>query len=166
VSRIAVALAGMEFARSYTLSLLDGLPAADWLRMPAGGVSHIGWQVGHLITSQYFLCLQRMRGKRPEDATLLPSEYVPLFGRQTVADPDPAKYPPPAEIRAVLDAVFAQVNAELPKMDDAGLDDPLTVPHRICKTKADCLVWCGRHELIHAGQIGLLRRQLGHAPVW
>ena len=34
------------------------------------------------------------------------------------------------------------------------------------KTKIDTLRWCGDHELIHAGQIGLLRRLLGHKPVW
>lgn len=166
MSRIAAALDGIGFARSYTLNLLDAFPADDWFRMPDGGVTHVGWQVGHLTTSQYFLCLQRTRGPRPEDANFLPPEYVKLFGRQTVADSDPAKYPSPAEIRATLDAVLAQVRAELPSIDDASLDQPLTVPHRICKTKADCLVWCGRHELIHAGQIGLLRRLLGHAPVW
>ena len=166
MSRIAAALAEMEFARAYTLSLLDAVPPADWFRTPPGGVSHIGWQIGHLIASQYALCLKRTRGERPEDTNFLPPEYVLLFGRLSVAEPAPDKYPPPTALRAVLGRVFDQVRSELPTLNDASLDDPLTVPHRICKTKADCLVWCGRHELIHAGQIGLLRRQLGHAPVW
>lgn len=99
MSRIAAALDGIGFARSYTLCLLDALPPADWFRTPPAGVSHIGWQVGHLTVSQYFICLQRTRGPRPEDANFLPPESVRLFGRQTAADPDPAKYPSPADIR-------------------------------------------------------------------
>ena len=166
MSRIQAALEGIAFARSYTLSLLDTIPHADWFRMPAGAVSHVGWQVGHLTSSQYRLCLLRTRGARPQDAEFLPADFIKTFGATSEIDPDPAAYPSPEAIRGVFDRVHRQVLAEVPTFDDAALDAPLETPHRICRTKFDCLPWCGRHELIHAGQIGLLRRQLGQKPLW
>lgn len=62
--------------------------------------------------------------------------------------------------------VFDRVMAELPIFPDAKLDEPITVSHRLCKTKIECLRWCSAHEMIHAGQIGLLRRLFGQPPIW
>lgn len=39
-------------------------------------------------------------------------------------------------------------------------------PLPLAKTKMESLLWCAHHEMLHAGQIGLLRRQLGYAPLW
>jgi hypothetical protein len=39
-------------------------------------------------------------------------------------------------------------------------------PHPLVKTKLWALLWCAQHESVHAGQIGLLRRQLGYSPLW
>jgi uncharacterized damage-inducible protein DinB len=38
--------------------------------------------------------------------------------------------------------------------------------HALVRTKYQALAWCAQHEVVHAGQIGLLRRLLGHPPVW
>lgn len=166
MSRIHTALDGIVFARDYTLSLLDTVPPADWFRMPPGAVSHVGWQVGHLASAQYRLTLVRIRGVRPEDASFLPDDFIKTFGATSAIDPSPTAYPSPAAIREVFDRVHQQVLAEVQTLDDAVLDASLETPHWVCRTKFDCLVWCGRHELIHAGQIGLLRRHLGMSPVW
>ena len=83
-----------------------------------------------------------------------------------MTEPDPAKNPPVAEIRAVFDRVHERLLAELPGFPDADLDGPILVPHRLCKTKIECVWWCSAHEMLHAGQIGLLRRLFGHAPMW
>ena len=166
MSRIRAALDGIVFARTYTLSLLDTVPPADWFRMPAGAVSHVGWQVGHLASAQYRLCLLRTRGARPEDVDFLPADFIKTFGATSGIEPDPAAYPTSAAIREVFDGVHRRVLAEVPTFAAAALDAPLETPHRICRTKFDCLPWCGRHELVHAGQIGLLRRHLGQKPVW
>lgn len=166
MSRLRAALDGIVFAREYTLTLLDTIPPTDWFRMPVGAVSHIGWQVGHIASAQYRLCLVRTRGARPEDAEFLPADFIMTFGATSEIDSNPAAYPLPEAIRLVLDRIHARVLAEVPSFDEAALDAPLESPHRICRTKFDCLPWCGRHELIHAGQIGLLRRQLGQKPIW
>ena len=164
--RLQTALTNIAFARAYTLRFLDVLPAADWFRTPAGYVTHVAWQIGHLAFAQYRLALDRVRGPRPDDANLIPESFLMTFGRDSVADPDPAKYPTADDIRAVFDRVHERVLADLPGVPDAELDEPVTKPHMLCKTKLECLHWCSHHEAVHAGQIGLIRRMLGYKPIW
>ncbi|HEY8506008.1 MAG TPA: DinB family protein, partial [Gemmataceae bacterium] len=163
MSRVQSAIDQMNFARAYTLGLLETIDPGDWFRMP-GGVTHVAWQVAHLAMADYRLCLERIRGARPGDEALISAEFLKKFGRDSVPDPDPANNPSPREIRAVLDRVRERVLAELPAVADAALDEPPVTPHRLFDTKHGALVWCGRHELIHAGQIALLRRLLGRKP--
>ena len=85
---------------------------------------------------------------------------------ESVPEPDPAKFPPVAEIRATFDRVHERVLSELPAFPDAELDTLISPPHRICKTRFDCVRWCPYHEMTHAGQIGLLRRLFGQKPMW
>lgn len=166
MSRLQLAVKQIVFARNYTVRLLDSLKPEDWLRQPPGGVSHVGWQVGHLAFAEYRLALWRIRGPQPQDEALFSQEFVRLFGAKSVPDADPAQYPAPADIRAVLDKVHEQVLRELPGLDEAELDQPVPHPHPFAKTKLRALLWCAHHEMLHAGQIGLLRCQLGHPPMW
>ncbi|HET6575044.1 MAG TPA: DinB family protein [Fimbriiglobus sp.] len=165
MSRVTTALTNIVFARRYTLRFLDALPAADWFRMP-GGVTHIGWQVGHLAFSQYRLALERIRGPQLDDANLFSESFLKSFGRDSVPDPDPTRCPTPEDIRTVFDRVHDRVMAELPGTPDAILNEAPLRPHQLCKTKLECLHWCSHHEAVHAGQIGLIRRLLGYPPIW
>jgi hypothetical protein len=165
-SRLRHALDQITFARGYTVGILDTIDPAEWFRMPAEGVTHVAWQVGHLAMAQYRLCLERLRGVRPDDDQLIPAAMLKAFGRQSVVDPDRTKYPPAAEIRAAFDRVHDRLMAELPGTPDADFDSPILVSHRFCKTKMDCVWWCSAHEMLHAGQIALLRRLFGQKPIW
>jgi hypothetical protein len=166
MSRLALAIEQLEFARKYSLRLLDHVKEEDWFRQPPGGVTHIGWQVGHLATAEYRMCLDRIRGPRPEDEALISQEFIKLFGKNSLPVPDTQKYPSQKDIRAVLDRVHQQTILELPKLTEQDLDSPVTAPHSLIQTKLWALIWCAQHEGVHAGQIGLLRRQLGYPPIW
>jgi hypothetical protein len=166
MSRIQTAITNIVFARNYTRWLLDSVPAADWFRMPDGCPSHIAWQVGHLAFAQYRLVLVRICGPKPDDANLFSEAFLKCFGRDSVPDPDPTRCPAVEAIRSVFDQVHDRVLADLPGVPDASLDEPLTPPHMKCKTKYECLHWCSLHEMVHAGQIGLIRRMLGYPPLW
>jgi hypothetical protein len=48
MSRLQLAIDQIVFARNYTIGLLNQTPMCDWFRLLPGGVSHVGWQVGHL----------------------------------------------------------------------------------------------------------------------
>jgi uncharacterized damage-inducible protein DinB len=54
---------------------------------------------------------------------------------------------------------------EVRGLDEAELDQPVPHPHPLANTKFKALLWCANHEMLHAGQIGLLRRQLGNPTV-
>ena len=66
----------------------------------------------------------------------------------------------------MFDRVHGQALRELPGLDEGDLDRPVLRPHPLVQTKLWALLWCAQHEAVHAGQIGLLRRQLGYPPLW
>jgi hypothetical protein len=93
MTQLDLAVEQIAFARNYTIELLDQTPVAEWFRQPPGGVSHVGWQVGHLAYAEYRLALWRIRGAQPQDSDLISGPHRGLFGYESVPDPDPAKYP-------------------------------------------------------------------------
>jgi hypothetical protein len=163
MSWFQLAIEQIVFARNYTLGLLDQTKADDWFRMPLGGVSHIGWQVGHIAFAEYRLALWRIRGAQAHDDALFSPEFRRLFGPNSV--PVANSVYPPDELRAVLNRVHEQVLRELLALDEAEADQPVLHPHPLAKTKLQALLWCAHHEMLHAGQIGLLRRHLGYPPM-
>src|SRR5262249_40423072 len=101
MSDLRQALDALVFARGYTVRLLDATPVADWFPMPAGGVSHVAWQVGHLAVAEYRLGLDRLRGRLDTDDRLIDDEFLRRFGGGSVPNPDRSAYPPADEVRAV-----------------------------------------------------------------
>jgi hypothetical protein len=169
MTRLEQALVQLNLARTYSLGLLKEVPEKDWFWMPAAGVTHVAWQAGHLATAQYHLTLARIRGNRPEDRDLFPVDnFVELFGRSSQPMEDKGQYPRPAVLLATLERISTQAAKELPLLTEEELDQPtdLAKPHRIVTTRLSSLLWCAHHEFTHAGQIGLLRRLLGAAPMW
>jgi DinB superfamily len=164
-SELALAIQQIQFARNYTLSLLDEIDPADWFRQPAEGVTHVAWQTGHLAMAQYGLCLFRIRGRQDVDRQLMSSVFRKKFSKSTTPTPDAAAYPSVEEIRNVFDAVYSQVMKELPLIDDSVLQEPIDEPWAVSPTKLGGLVFCACHEMMHAGQIGLLRRLLGYPTI-
>jgi hypothetical protein len=156
----------ISFARAYSLRLIDTIDPGDWFRIPSAGVSHVGWQVGHLAFAEFRLVLLRVRGPAPDDKELISEEFAKQFGINSVPEADASRYPSAASIRATLDRIHERVLKELKLLDPAKLNQPLDPPHSIAKTKLEALFWCSAHELVHTGQIGLLRRQLGQSPMW
>lgn len=166
MSRLQHALHQIQTARAYTLPLVESFSPGDWFRQPAEGVTHLAWQVGHIAAAQYYLGLVRIRGERPEDARLITPEQLQMWGKGSTPDPEPSKNPTPAETLAIFHRVYEQMLSELRDLTDAQLDETVLKPHRLFTRKYDSLLWVARHEFIHVGQIGLLRRLLGGAPLW
>src|SRR5215472_13849759 len=125
MSRLQLAIEQIIFARNYTMWLLEHTPAGDWFRQPPGGVSHVAWQVGHLAFAEYRLALWRIRGVQPQDGELISEKHRTLFGADSAPDPDPARNPSQADLRAVLDRVHEQVLRELRGLGEDELDQPV-----------------------------------------
>jgi uncharacterized damage-inducible protein DinB len=162
---VDLAVRQIESARAYTLTLLDGLDDAAWFQQPAEGITHIAWQIGHLAMAEYGLCLFRIRGRQPEDTELMTGKFRKQFSKGSTPDPDPANNPTPAEIRQVLDRIHRQALRELATCDDRSLSEPIDEPYAVFNTKLGALLFCAHHEMLHAGQIGILRRLIGRSPV-
>jgi hypothetical protein len=54
---------------------------------------------------------------------------------------------------------------ELARLPGGVLDETVDNPHPMFSTKLGALMFCPFHEMLHAGQIGLLRRLFGNAPL-
>jgi hypothetical protein len=163
--RLEIATRQIEFARKYTMGLIADVEPARWFEMPPGGVTHLAWQIGHLAMAEYGLCLFRIRGRRPEDLQLMSSDFRKQYSRGSMPNPDPAANAAPSELLAVLDRVHAQVLKELNEYSDDQLDAPGEEPLAVFTTRLGSVYFCAAHEMIHAGQIGLLRRLLGKPPI-
>ena len=162
---LPLALQQIEFARGYMLATLQGVEEADWFAMPAGCPTHLAWQIGHLAMAEYGLCLFRVRGRKSEDLELMPSKFRKQFSRGSVPDPDPANHLPPAELLTIVERIHQQCLSEMAGLSAETLAEPVDMPYAVYPNKLGSLLFCSHHEMIHAGQIGLLRRLLGKPPI-
>ena len=164
MSRLSEALEQIDFARRYTRERVDTVPLADWFTVPPGGVSYMAWQVGHTASSEYRLCLERLRVRTAADEVLIPDGFLKVFSRESL--PAAVTGYTAEEIRAVYDRVHARVLEELAGYPDADLDLPPLKPHPLFHTRIAALRYAPLHEMIHCGQIAMIRRMLGQAPIW
>lgn len=164
-TRLDIAVKNIEFARRYTEQLLADVEPDEWFRQPSEGVTHLAWQVGHLAMAQYALTMLRLRGKEPEDQELISNDFFRKFQKGTTPSASAADYPEPDAILGVYRRVHERALEELAGYSDEELDVKLPEPHAVFDTKLGSVFFCSSHELIHAGQIGLLRRLLGKSPV-
>ncbi|MGD9636621.1 MAG: DinB family protein [Pirellulales bacterium] len=164
-TRLDAALERLKLAHGRIHDFTRDLTPDEWFWHPAEFTTHIAWQVGHLAVSDYNLCLRRVRGRTQQDESLLSDAFNEHFklGSQAVADA--SKYPPVAEIVRVFDAVHAQALQELGAMSDEELDVPVEQPHPVFKTKLGAVDYASSHDMVHNGQIGLLRRLMGKSAL-
>ena len=159
------AIGQIDFARRYTLELLDATPRDRWFEIPDGLPTNIAWQVGHLTVSQYGLLMFRIRGREPDDLDLIPGRFRKAYGRSTTPKADPDSQPTPDELIERLTRVYDLAMAELPNVTGETLLEPIEMPFAAYPIKLGAILFCPLHEHIHCGQIGLLRRALGLEPI-
>lgn len=166
MSRLTEALGQIDFARRYTRERMETVPLAEWFSIPPGGVTNMAWQVGHLAMAEYRLCLERLRPRTPADAELISDDMLRSFARDSVPVTSADSGFCAEEIRSVFDRVHARVLEELPGYSDADLDLPPLKPHPLFQTRIAGLRYAPLHEMIHCGQIAIIRRMLGQKPIW
>lgn len=165
LSALHLAIGQLNFARDYTRSLLADIAPDEWFAMPPGAPTHLAWQVGHLAMAEYGLCLFRQRGRQEIDTELMTGKFRKQFSRGTTPEADASVYPPPAEIQATFERVHQQALLELPTFSAESLAVEIDMPYAATNTRLGAILFCSHHEMLHAGQIGLLRRLLGKPPV-
>jgi hypothetical protein len=155
------ALSQLDFARRYTLRLLDATPPELWYQMSAAVPTHIAWQVGHLAVSQYGLLMFRQRGRAPGDLDLVAGTFRKRFGRGSQPTTLDSSGESPADLLSRLQTIHRQAYTELAAADPASLLEPIDMPYAVYPCKLGAILFAPLHEQIHSGQIGLIRRSLG-----
>ena len=163
--KLQMAIDQIAAARAYTLTLLADIDHDHWFHQADPTPTHIAWQVGHLAMAQYGLLLFRQRGRSMDDSSLMSSSFRKKFSRGTTVSRDPDFYPPVTDILNVFHAIYDQSMSELVEYPLDQLNDPVDDPYAAYPTKLGCLLFCVHHEMLHAGQIGLLRRLLAKDPI-
>lgn len=163
-------IAQMNWTRQYSLQLIDSIPEELWYVRPSLGEgrycgTHVAWQVGHLAVSQYGLMLFRQRGRSPGDLELMPGWLRKQFGRGTTPSPTAEGMPTPQDLLLRLSNIHAQAIEEVSKLSAETLAEPTDMPFTAYPIKLGALLFTPIHESLHAGQIGLIRRLHGLAPI-
>ena len=96
----------------------------------------------------------------PEDLDLMSSKFRKQYSKGSQPDPERQNNPTPAELRETLERVHRQALSELAACSEQQLAEPIDEPYAVTPTKLGALFFCSHHEMLHAGQIGLLRRLL------
>jgi DinB superfamily len=155
----------LQFARSYTDTLLADIAAQDWFTIPSGSNTHLAWQVGHMAMAQYGLTLLRIRGKLPSDSIFIDNDFMRAFKKGSVPVADAASYPAMDRMLETFRQVFREALSAIPLYEPQQLLEPVEMPFAVYPNKLGSILFCAAHEMLHAGQIGMLRRQLGKPPV-
>ena len=169
--KLQMAIDQIAAARAYTMTLLEDIDHDQWfhqadlLDQPNAAPTHVAWQVGHLAMAQYGLLLFRQRGRSLDDSSLMSSSFRKKFSRGTTLSSDPEFYPSVDDILSVFHTIYDQSMSELAAYPLEQLNDPVDDPYAAYPTKLGCLLFCVHHEMLHAGQIGLLRRLLSKEPI-
>jgi hypothetical protein len=137
---------------------LSDLSDADMLVRPVPGANHAAWQLGHLITGEIGLLANVPGGSQLE----LPAGFAERHGKEAAAAEPPKNFLNKAEYLALFKKVREQTFAKLDKLLDADLDKPNTGRiAEIAPTIGDLFLLVANHQMMHGGQLVVLRRKLG-----
>lgn len=165
MNRIAFLTDQLALTRDYTLKILTHTPRGLWPAMPDGAATHVTWQVGHLVMAQYaHFALMIGTETEADRAAVDFSRYATLFGKGTNPSLDTAIYPSPDQLLQDLEQTDSVARRQLESIADATLDLPTHRPHQVARNRWEMALWWTRHEMLHVGQIALLRRLHGLDP--
>jgi DinB superfamily len=162
VSAQAGIIAQLDQAQLFTRMALKGLSEAQWNQMPETLGTHVNWQFGHILISNYHLGVQLIVGHRPDliDA----KRYATCYGRGSSPSANADLRPGKTELldtASRLDAVLREIVSGL---SDADLATPVSTFVPGITHKLSALLFCGAHQMYHNGQLGLLRKALAASP--
>jgi len=141
--------------------LFAAIPDDQYLHQPCPGGNHALWTLGHLATvNQYFLT--NIAG---QDGTLA-EKYKPIFFARSQPSPDAASYPPLDVVREYFKTSRATFRKWVESLSDERLAGPPPEQfQKFAPTLGNVLMRLLWHEGMHYGQLTVIRKSLGLAPV-
>jgi uncharacterized damage-inducible protein DinB len=145
----------LQGAHGAALRNLDGVSHEDSVVRPASGANDANWVIGHMIAvrNRFLPAL----GESPVWDEARNRSYV------TPSTGDTAARVPFDEMRAALALSHERLIAGIARLDDAALAQkaPFSPRNNPEETVQSLLLGMVVHESYHAGQIGILRREMG-----
>ena len=136
---------------------LEGLTDEDIWRQPSGSGNPIGWIVGHLTETR--------AGLLSEMGVTFDYGWSRVFQRGSALQ-DRAGYPARDAIEQTWKATHAAMRDAFATVSAERLRAPVTRrPVPGVENLVDLIAFCGFHESYHVGQIGFIRKQLGHSSI-
>ena len=134
---------------------------AEWLHQVHPGCNHALWFAGHMANTDNFLL-----------SLVAPQRAIPLegygarFGMGSQPVNRPEEYPPPEDVLETMRERRRMLLAVLGNLSDEDLSRP-TPPGSpdFLPDFAAVFEMANWHEAMHAGQLTVARRALGHKPL-
>ena len=154
---------GIETADTIVRSYLKDLTDADLLVRPVPGTNHIAWQLGHLLQAEHEMVEAACPGSMPP----LPAGFAEKYTADTSKLDSPGAFHPKSVYMSVYEQQRAATLKALDKLTDADFDKPGPEQFRsFLKNVGEVFSMQGSHWLMHAGQWAVVRRKLGHKPLF
>src|SRR6478672_8514256 len=136
---------------------LDGLSDEEIWRQLSGSGNPIAWILGHLTEAR--------AGLLSEMGASFDYGWNRAFRRGSMLS-DRGGYPSRDGIEGAWHATHAAMRDAFSSLTPDRLNAPVTRrPVPLVETLADLIGFCGFHESYHVGQIGFIRKQLGHSSI-
>jgi hypothetical protein len=129
----------------------------ELMQRPAPNANHGNWNLGHILTSQYWMFGQ-IGAKMPE----LPAGLDETYGPKNTKNDDPKSFMKKAELLAHLEKVNS-ISCDFVKSikpEDLNKDSPNEM-RQFAPKFGDVILLQLSHNGTHLGQIQVLRRKLG-----
>jgi uncharacterized damage-inducible protein DinB len=130
---------------------LDGIRHEESLKKPGDGVNSLNWVLGHLISTRNLVL--DLLGQSPVISPEAAAAYRPEGG-------DPAHFLNLEDLKLALDRSQELINAGFQKLSPEAANTPA-----YGSTVGEMLAVLAFHESYHGGQVGVIRRSLGHEGV-
>ena len=143
--------------------VLGDLSDTDLLVRPVPGANHVAWQLGHIIVSLNYFGETIKPGSMPG----FPAQFAEQHAKETAGSDKPADFLSKQEYVRLLDGqrqAFVDLLATVPvsRLEEASPQQMLGYAPRI----SDLVTLVAEHEMMHSGQISVVRRKLGKPVIF
>lgn len=148
-------------SRYVLFAYLSDMTDQDILVCPVGGAHHAAWQLGHLLVNER----RMIEGVRVGYGIALPEDFERIHGKEVALDAVEG-YLPVAEYISLMKSQRVQTLRLLADLGEDDFDRPAPEFMRgYAKHVSSVFLSIASHELMHAGQVAVIRRRLGKAIV-
>jgi uncharacterized damage-inducible protein DinB len=156
----------LDFSRRFTEGLLASFKTPeDWVFQLHPKANHALWVAGHLPLADNSI-LSRFR----PNLAAKPEGWDAVFGRGSQPQPDAAAYPPTEKVLEYFRERRQTLLAVLDELSEEEMRSPAPPvgersPIAGAPSLGHAFIFLAFHEGMHAGQVSVAHRALGHAPL-